>query len=461
MNDAAFKLHRDGRLAEAAAAYQAAINFDKRNPHLLANYSSLLFRMGKLESSLQMAKWAVLYGPKVSAGYNNAGICLTYMDRYYDALRYYKKASELDPSHPMILSNYGDALNNVSQHAEAIEVLTRALSLKSDAAIQANLGMAHWGAGDFATAETELREAIKKAPTFLTARKNLGMVLLTQGKYHEGWEEYEARFKADNIPIRSNLPAWTGKGNFVLSLCEQGLGDHILHASMLGDFSDSIVTWEADQRLVPILKRSYPTVTVIPYSEAPEATDYFHTHACSVGRFLRPDLASFPKHKGYLIPDPSRVAQMRERFPGKLVGVSWASSNSRIGGAKTILLREWEPIFSVEGYAFVNLQYGKFSATGSPLVEPGFDTTLDIEGLAALISICERVVTVSNTTAHLAGALGVPTTVLIPGSIGKLWYWGTSDKTPWYPSATLLRNTKGWGPVMDQVASELKAASVA
>ncbi len=79
---------------------------------------------------------------------------------------------------------------------------------------------------------------------------------------------------------------------------------------------------------------------------------------------------------------------------------------------------------------------------------------MDIEGLAALIDACDIVVTVSNTTAHLAAALGKPTLVLLPWHT-PLWYWHLSSmNSPWYPTAILLRQESAgeWHTPVGQVA---------
>ena len=93
------------------------------------------------------------------------------------------------------------------------------------------------------------------------------------------------------------------------------------------------------------------------------------------------------------------------------------------------------------------------------------DNTNDIDGLAALITACDLVVTVSNSTAHLAGALGTPTLLLLPQSRGRLWYWfNDRNDSPWYPSMRIERQKVGqsWKELIvgasDQVAALLRQA---
>jgi hypothetical protein len=78
---------------------------------------------------------------------------------------------------------------------------------------------------------------------------------------------------------------------------------------------------------------------------------------------------------------------------------------------------------------------------------------------ASQVAAMDRVVTISNTTAHMAGALGVPTLLML-GPV-PIWYWlATRDDSPWYPSLRLIRQEQrrgDWQDVVEQVRNELAA----
>ena len=81
------------------------------------------------------------------------------------------------------------------------------------------------------------------------------------------------------------------------------------------------------------------------------------------------------------------------------------------------------------------------------------DTYHDIEGMMALIDACDWIVTASNVTAHMAGALGKTAVVLVPQGKGTIWYWHDSDTASlWYPSLRLIHQdfSGDWTQVMDQ-----------
>jgi len=134
---------------------------------------------------------------------------------------------------------------------------------------------------------------------------------------------------------------------------------------------------------------------------------------------------------------------------------------------KTARLSDLEPALRLPGSRLVDLQYGDTriereaikQATGLVVEHlDDIDNTNDIDGLAALIAACDLVVTVSNTTAHLAGALGKPTIVFVPSGQGRLWYWfHEGDDSPWYPHVHLKRQMKGqsWTDLVASAAGEI------
>lgn len=70
----------------------------------------------------------------------------------------------------------------------------------------------------------------------------------------------------------------------------------------------------------------------------------------------------------------------------------------------------------------------------------GIDPLEDIDALTALIDVCDLIITCSNTCAHIAGALGKKTYLLLPKAQGKFWYWqDINGRSLWYPSVSIFR----------------------
>lgn len=133
-----------------------------------------------------------------------------------------------------------------------------------------------------------------------------------------------------------------------------------------------------------------------------------------------------------------------------IVGVSWISRNATTERHKSSTLADLRPILTTPGFQFVDLQYGDTSAERAALTSgvsltriDGLDLKTELDRLAALIDACDLVITVCNTTAHLAAALGKPTWILTSHERGRLW-WTFLDRTdsPWYPTVRFFRQRR-------------------
>ncbi len=193
----------------------------------------------------------------------------------------------------------------------------------------------------------------------------------------------------------------------------------------------------------------------------------------SLGRLFRPSRESFERVKSpYLVADAARVQQLRQlvRRPGKRVcGISWASKREEIGLGKSIDLAQMLVPLAGAGLHFVNLQYGDTRKESEELKrEHGIelqevaevDNFGDLDGLAALIEACDLVITTSNTTVHLAGALGKETLLLVPGGRSRLWYWGHDQvRSVWYPSVRIYGQERigEWQRPLAQIKADLES----
>jgi len=481
------QLQQMGQLEEAEALYRKALTMNKDVALLYSNLGVTVYSLGRLAESIPLYKKAIALDPKLSLAHNNLGVTLSAMGRLEEALESFSKTIALVPDDPEPINNYGDVLVKMSRFAEGEQALLKALQLRPNY-VEAftNLGTASWGLGRLDDAVACFRKAIALQPDVAMAHKNLGIVMLLTNNFAEGWREYEWRNLADKIrPREYPMPVWKGQplppGKKLLVWAEQGVGDEILHAGMIDDLSARgfELIYEVDPRLVGLMARSFPQAKVIarrfPHDPETLGADVgAHISAASMGRYLRLKLEDFPAQRpSYLAPDRQKAADLRARLnlaPGeKLVGISWVSTNLSFGHSKSISLAQWEPILRTPGFRFVDLQYGD-TATERAAVEQklgvkvehldGLDLRDDLDGFTALTAACDLVITVSNSTAHFAGALGVPVWIFISAGIGKFWYWGINAPTvPWYPSARLIRQgaAQDWTPLLAQAAQQLAA----
>lgn len=469
-----------GRWGEAGAAYAEALAVNPERAAARDEYGAVLFELGRYEDAEREIRAALALDPARAVSHTNLGRLL---------VRNPAKAAEALHHHDLCLAalpDYAEAHNNRAAALYALNRLTEAetacrsaLALKPTLAeAQSNLGNILQRQGKLSEAIAAYRAALSLNPNFAEAQWNLGLIQLSLGQFADGWDGFEARWRCRDFvtPDRSHgLPRADLTGpptGPVLVWGEQGVGDEIVYGSMVADLAatGAKVLFECDDRLRPLWQRSLHDVAVVGRSDNVSAAVQrlgvtAQIPVASLGPKFRPAEACFPPHGGYLKPDARRREALRQHFSvdGKLVvAISWLSRNDELGSGKSAPLTAWRPILATPKVRFVTAQYGDTTRerqiAGTEIVDASVDLFNDLDGTAALLAACDLVITVSNTTAHLAGALGVPVWVLAPSGVGKLWYWFTGrTDTPWYPSARLYRQqiAGAWDAPIAEIARDL------
>jgi tetratricopeptide (TPR) repeat protein len=484
LNNRGASLQHLKKIDEALADYERALLFNPRHILALKNRGKALAALGRHEDALKTFAQALTIDANAADTYAYMGGALRALKRTQEAMEACDKALSLNPNEPQALNVRGALLRDMHRCPEAIACFDKAIALKPDH-IEAivNRGTALHELGRAEEAITAFDHALAINPEHPEAHWNRALTLLMTERFTEGWQEYDWRMRCRSIPTRTDAftqPRWDGgpltQGSLLI-WGEQGVGDEIFYAGMVDDLlaRGLSLVWEADARLMPLIARSYPNIKAVPRATPPAAATQdpaisAQISIASLGQFLRRDLSAFPKdRRGYLKADPLRMQAYKAQLSGhgakRTIGVSWISKNPDFGAHKSSRLTDWAPLWKNAGpdTRFVDLQYGDTRAERAALpfdlthIE-GLDTFNDLDGLAALISACDLVITVSNTTTHLAGALGVPAWVLLPKGNGKLWYWG-AERTGslWYPSATIFRQETpdDWSGVIAHIAGRL------
>ena len=280
-----------------------------------------------------------------------------------DALR---RAAALNPNAPEPLTNLGRIQEMRGDLDGAIALHNRSLAAAPRQAFAyLNRGNARRFKGDFASALADFESALAVDPAMPEAIGCRGFTLLTLGRLEEGWPAYGARIAGQpGVFAPADATGWDGSpltGKRIVVWTEYGLGDEIMFAGLLAELATQAAhcTVLCEPRLVALFRRSFPGVAVA--ARGSDATGGFDLKfaLADAARWLRPSMAAFPKHGGYLSADPARVAQLSVQFSAGLhVGISWRSTSTTTGPFKTTRLSDWAPVLSVPGITFHSLQYG-------------------------------------------------------------------------------------------------------
>jgi ADP-heptose:LPS heptosyltransferase len=166
--------------------------------------------------------------------------------------------------------------------------------------------------------------------------------------------------------------------------------------------------------------------------------------------------------------DPAERERFRTRYGDgrRLIGLAWQTKNQKTGRKRSIGLEGFAPLFALPGIRWISLQYGDFdaleeqaAAAGAPiLIDRTVDQLADLDRFAAQVAALDQVITIDNSTAHLAGALGLPVWLLLP--LAADWRWlERRPESPWYPTLRLFRQPQAgdWQAALEGVQNALAA----
>jgi tetratricopeptide (TPR) repeat protein len=437
--------HKVGKAREAMQCNARALKLAPNHPDALLNSSSTTYDQGEYPAALTWAERAISATPNRAEAHYARAQALMAMSRFDEALQGYSKAIELNP-------NYAEAWMGRG--------LTKARLRDLDGAV------------------IDYDRAVALRPEYDEAIFNKGHVHLEHREFASGWAAYEHRFGMASLGIVNlpNIPVWDGQPlpGQLLVRGEQGLGDQILFASVLPDLLKQVpeVCLQLEPRLVPLFQRSFPGVAVISKDKKPPADVAAQICLGSLPQFYRQSEADFSGAQvPYLKADAGKTAALRQALAPqgeKIIGVNWRSFRNKYADDKSMALTDLAALFALPHCTIVNLQYGdikdevrKAEAVGLRFNKAvTIDLTKDIDGVASLLDACDVVVSVSNSTAHIAGALGKPVLLMLPYRTGKMWYWSEAKGAGslWYPSVkTFHQSAQGdWAGTIASVVAELQ-----
>jgi tetratricopeptide (TPR) repeat protein len=490
---------RAGDFTSSIKAYEAALQLLPDHAEVANDLGRLAYRMGMHEQAEKLFRHYVEHAPDRPEGVNNLATVVRDRGRPDEAVELLRQAIGVNPEAQMLWNTLGTILMERGDLETACIFFSEAIRLAPTfGKSRYNLSQVKLGLGDPEGALEDCEEAMKLVITaddrqmMLLARSSYQLAMSRLG---EGWDDYEARLSpqfADVTNFFIDRPRWSPgadvAGKTVLVVGEQGLGDEILFANVLPDLLEKLgpegkLRIAVEPRLVSLFQRSFPTAEVTwhtthvwatrPLRSAPN-TDHasadLWTPMGSLMREFRRTLDDFPAHKGFLKPDPKRVAHWRKVLKtapaGPKVGLLWKSATNKDARQRYFSpFSQWAPVLKTPGVSFINLQYGDCSEELAQAEEefgvriwtpPGIDLKKDLDDVAALCAAMDLVVGFANASFNLAASSGTPVWLIsTPGSWPRL---GT-DRYPWYPQARVfITPTYGdWDGVMTLIGDALGA----
>ncbi len=493
-----------GRFEEAEAAWRAALAIDGGQADVLADLGGLLAVRGRAGEGRELCERALALRPDLAVGHQNLGLARKALgedaaaiaafrragalapdmaDAHFQlglalqetgdpagAEDAYRRALALEPGFALARSNLGNVLRVAGRLDEAVDAYAQAAAAAPDSPdIRSNLGVALQEAGRFDEALAAFEAAIALDGENAEAHRHRGMLLLLLGRFEEGWAETEWRWRTKTFrpQIRDfGRPKWDGfplAGRTVLIYAEQGLGDTLQFVRYLPLVAarGARVVFECQPPLKTLLADAADTVV----GRAEDLPDFeVHAPLMSLPYLFGTDAASIPFDGPYVEADPARRAVWKNRLgDGFKVGLCWRGNpNHPYDHGRSVALERLRPVLEVPGARLVSLQLDATpeEIAGRDLVDAigDFDPALDLFAEdAAVLANLDLVISVDTSIAHLAGAMGLPTWLMLPATPD--WRWRLDrDVTPWYPSMRLFRQVRpgDWDGVAKDLARALE-----
>jgi tetratricopeptide (TPR) repeat protein len=419
----AVELHTQGEYMEAEVIYDLALQLFPDDPRSYYLLGTLYSEIEKDGVALALLLRSMDMNPTTECA-NNLGIVLRRVGHEDAALTAYEAALEMEPDNIEAMSNMSGYYVNQGNPDKGIE----------------------WA-----------DKTLERDPEKWEAMSHKGLCLLEKGDYENGFDVYRSRTNLRTWHQRNYAPMWDGSRVKKLVIHgEQGIGDEILFMSnywdKIKDWADEIII-ECTPRIVQLFERTFK---VRCYGTEEEVPDKDIDAQVPMGHL--PFFLGEPGRMTELVPDPERVgfyrAKLEEMGDGPYIGLSWKGGlKSTHQHLRNTSIEDWERFLLGTP---ISVQYGLAGKSAEHLGIPHWQDAIDdLDELAALIKACDLIVSVCNTTIHMAGAMNVPTYILVPSK--PAWRYGmTGEKMHWYQSPKMFRQTEGWEPVFKDVRKAIQ-----
>lgn len=389
------------------------------------------------------------------------------------AEHYARRALQVSDASSSAWTNLGMALSMQDRPTEAVEAFrsSERYADPDDEDQDLNLGIALRLLGKTREAIEYFEERLPQHPS-VAAAGHYALALLTDGRFREGWAQYEFRWLQAPLNAqraRYDRPVWSGQdlaGKTILLRCEQGAGDvfqFIRYAPLLKSMGATV--WLELRSGIGALAKAFRGIDRI-YRPGERVADFdFYIDLLSLPGAFGTTLESIPVDVPYLHAPEAVRAQWGDRLAGGTeltVGLAWAGDpNHARDRQRSIPISTIGPLASLQGTRWFSLQKG--SAADALRDSPLGRTIVDLDpnlyeyaDTAAAIEAMDLVVTVDTSIAHLAGALGKPAWVLLPFAADWRWLQARED-SPWYPTMRLFRQrvADDWHEVVERVRAAL------
>lgn len=464
---------------------------------------------GEYPEALVALGRAVTLDPESASFLYDLGNAHLDAEDFAGAAEIFQGVLQLAPEHTDALTNLANALVQGGNLEDAEVAVARAIRMRSCWLDYMNLGQLELARWQFSGSASAFKRATELAPEQWEAWScrgviaheqgdfdraityydqgllissdhpeilwNRSLTLLAQGDFKQGWDAYESRWKRPSFTspkFKTGLPKWEGQRGKLLLHTEQGLGDCLQFVRFLPAAKKRCgedVHLRAEPALVRLLESAGLAGRILSKGGEFDHAHYdYHLPVMSLPHVLGLERASYPASAPYLFAsevDAQGVAHLLGSAGTPRVGLMWEGNQQNVKGLKRSIPEEQfleclrEIGLDAEYFCLQPESAGADLSLDDGAVLKTFNAApADLAETAGLLSHMDLVITVDTAVAHLAGAMGIETWLLLCAMPDWRWLNG-GENTLWYPHVRIFRQKDpgNWSHPLYELAVELKS----
>jgi len=471
-DEAIFKLGQyyedKGLFHRALKCYQRAIDKSKGNPMYLIKKAKMLAYLNCHTEAISLIQ--PLSESEHHDAFIHSELSLIYkkLGQTEEAIRHIKEAVFLDSKNPQYYLQLGDLFHKKGYINEAILSYKQSLFYNDNNCITLNnLAISCKDNHQLEEAIDNFQRALSLCPDEPYIHFNYAQCLLLSGNMTEGFKEYEWRLKKDDYKnyLRDyQKPYWRGEysNSTIVIFAEQGFGDtiHFVRYINLVKERGLKVILLCHEELKELFMALQGLQGVYSFQEALPEFD-LQCPILSLPYIFKTTLDTIPAKIPYLTARSDKINKFKELTETKgtlKIGLTWAGNPAHEDDLnRSISFDYFYPLLSLKGFTFFSLQFGEAAKCSDESLIDLSSHIKDFSDTAGLIDSLDFIITVDTAIAHLAGAMGKETWLLLPYTPDWRWMLNNST-TPWYPTVRLFRQVErgNWQGVIKEVVNRCK-----
>ena len=462
---------------KAIEFYKLAVKHNPKFAKAVNNIGVVLYKQKKYEESAKIFQIALDIDPNYNEVYSNMGASLNKAKKFDESIKALETAIEKMPNHGGAYTNLGNVYNKIYEYKKAAKMHEKSIELEPNGVnAYSNVGTSYKYLGYTKKAIDAYKKAIELNPNFENAHFDLSTIYLAKGDFKRGWEEYEWRFKKEEMISHIikhkdifSKPLFTGKEDIkdktLLLHSEQGFGDSLQFIRFLPELKKKYkckIAVKCREGLKEIFETMEEIDVLVDRSEETPAFDY-QLSIMSMPYILgMKKIDDLPKKHPYLYANKDPEFEIKPKEGHLNIGICWSASvTGESYDGKVFDLEYFKPFVDSQNVTLYSLQVGPENEDIKRLgyedkIVDWTDKLTSFAKTASLMKELDLVISSDTSVAHLAGAINVP--VWIPLQKIPDWRWqNKGEKSPWYPSAKLFRqkSPRVWESVFQSIYDKI------